>query len=81
MSFTLHHRQKHIIGYIQCGVGEEKLLSQAESHDSFERISISAHDRVRETGKGSWEKSEFDTGEGEGGDSNKLHTCSKFNVM
>ena len=42
---------------------------------------MGGNDRVRETGKGSWEKSEFDTGEGDGGDSNKLHTFSKFNVM
>ncbi len=52
--------------YIQCGIWGEKLLRQAESHDSFERISIFSPmggKNVRETGKGSWTKSEDTRGE------------------
>lgn len=32
--------EKHIMEDIQCGIWGEKLLRQAKSHDSFERISI-----------------------------------------
>lgn len=46
--------------YIQCKIWGKKLLRQAESHDSFERISIfqpmGKNDSIRETGKGSWTK-------------------------
>lgn len=72
--------------YIQRGIWGEKLLRQAESHDSFERISIFSPmggRNVRETGKGSWTKSE-DTREGSGEqwDFHRLHKAfSKFNVM